>query len=169
MEEAIRATTSTRGPSTVPARILVIDDNDAIRKLLVRNLESESLREVFDARSPQEAREELSQRPFDVVLTDLSMPDGTGLSSVVPTLHNIIGRMVAEPEGRSYIVRVPGASQAPINDEKLAEVLNWMLTEFSSDTLPKNFKPLTAKEVKRARSQLLADPVKYRAELFPDY
>ena len=97
------------------------------------------------------------------------MPDGTGLSSVVPTLHGIIGRMVAEPEGRSYIVRVPGASQAPINDEKLAEVLNWMLTEFSSDTLPKNFKPLTAKEVKRARSQLLTDPLKYRAALFPDY
>ncbi len=97
------------------------------------------------------------------------MPDGTGLSSVVPTLHNIIGRLIAEPEGRAYIVRVPGASQAPINDEKLTEVLNWMLTEFSSNTLPKNFKPLTVKEVKRARSQLLADPLKYRAELFPDF
>ena len=97
------------------------------------------------------------------------MPDGTGLSSVVPTLHDVIGRMVAEPGGRSYIIRVPGASQAPINDQKLAEVLNWMLTEFSSDTLPSNFKPLTAKEVERARSQLLADPLKYRASLFPDY
>ena len=97
------------------------------------------------------------------------LPDGTGLASVVPTLHNIIGRMVAEPEGRSYIVRVPGASQAPINDEKLAEVINWMLTEFSSDTLPENFMPLTVKEVTSARSQLLADPLKYRAELFPDY
>ncbi len=96
------------------------------------------------------------------------MPDGTGLSSVVPTLHDVIGRMVAEPAGRDYIVRVPGVSQAPINDEKLTEVINWMLTEFSSDTLPENFKPLTVKEVKRARSQLLADPLKYRAELFPD-
>ena len=97
------------------------------------------------------------------------MPDGTGLSNVVPTLHDVIGRMVAEPEGRDYIVRVPGASQAPINDEKLAEVLNWMLTEFSSKTLPENFKPLTVKEVKRARRQQLPDPLKYRAELFPDY
>ena len=97
------------------------------------------------------------------------MPDGSGLSPVVPTLHDVTGRIVAEPEGRSYIVRVPGVSQAPINDEKLTEVLNWMLTEFSSDTLPENFKPLTVKEVKRARSQLLADPLKYRARLFPDY
>jgi hypothetical protein len=76
------------------------------------------------------------------------MPDGTGLPSVVPTLHGVIGRMVAEPAGRDYIVRVPG---------------------FSSETLPKNFKPLTVREVKRARGQLLADPLKRRAELFPGY
>ena len=97
------------------------------------------------------------------------MPDGSGLSPVVPTLHYVIGRMLAEPEGRSYIVRVPGVSQAPINDEKLTEVLNWILTEFSSNTLPENFKPLTLNEVRRARSQLLADPLKYRSELFPNY
>ncbi len=97
------------------------------------------------------------------------LPDGSGLAPVVPTLHDVIGRLVAEPGGRSYIVRVPGVSQAPINDEKLTEVINWMLTEFSSDTLPENFKPFTAKEVSRARSQLLADPLKFRAELFPDY
>jgi mono/diheme cytochrome c family protein len=97
------------------------------------------------------------------------MPDGSGLTDVVPNLHDTMGRIVAEPEGRTYIVRVPGASQAPISDEKLTEVLNWMLTEFSSDTLPENFKPLTVKEVKRARSRLLADPLKYRATLFPDY
>ena len=97
------------------------------------------------------------------------LPDGTGLSPMVPTLHDVIGRMVAEPAGRAYVVRVPGVSQAPIDDKKLTEVLNWMLTEFSSDTLPKNFKPFTVKEVKRARSQLLAYPLKYRAELFPGY
>ena len=97
------------------------------------------------------------------------LPDGSGYSPVVPTLHDIIGRMVAEPVGRAYIVRVPGVSQAPINNRKLTEVINWMLTEFSSETLPKNFKPFTVKEVARARSQLLADPLKYRAKLFPDY
>ena len=97
------------------------------------------------------------------------LPDGSGYSPVVPTLHDIIGLMVAEPAGRASIVRVPGVSQAPINNRKLTEVINWMLTEFSSDTLPENFQPLTVKEVTSARSQLLADPLKYRAELFPDY
>ena len=97
------------------------------------------------------------------------LPDGRGHSPAVPTLHDVIGRLVAEPSGRSYIVRVPGASQVPINDKKLTELVNWILMEFNSDTLPDNFKPLTVNEVKRARSQVLADPVKYRAEHFPGY
>lgn len=97
------------------------------------------------------------------------MPDGSGLDQVVPTLHDVIGRIVAEPEGRAYIVRVPGVSQAPISDEKLTDVINWMLAEFSRETLPDDFEPFTVSEVGRSRSQLLADPLKLRAELFPDY
>ncbi len=97
------------------------------------------------------------------------LPDGSSHAPLVPTLHDVIGRMVAKPAGRAYIVRVPGVSQAPINDEKLTEVINWMLTEFNSETLPKNFKPFTVREVSRARSRILADPLRYRAELFPDY
>ncbi len=96
------------------------------------------------------------------------MPDGSGLAPFVPTLHDVLGRMLAKAEGRSYIVRVPGVAQAPISDRKLTEVLNWILIEYNSSTLPKNFEPLTVEEVTNARSQLLADPLKYRAALFPD-
>lgn len=97
------------------------------------------------------------------------MPDGSGLSPVVPTLHDVPGRMLAIPQGRSYIVRVPGVAQAPISDRKLTEVLNWLLAEFSSATLPKDFEPLTVEEVSRARSQLLADPLEFREIYWPDY
>ncbi len=97
------------------------------------------------------------------------LPDGTGHSPQVPTLHDVIGRLVAEPAGRSYIVRVPGASQVPIDDKRLTELVNWILTEFNSDTLPENFRLLTEREVKRARDEVLADPARYRAENFPDY
>jgi len=97
------------------------------------------------------------------------MPDGSGLAPVVPTLRDIPGRMLAKPEGRSYIVRVPGVAQAPISDRKLTEVLNWILNEFSSTTLPENFEPLTVEEVSQARGRLLADPLKYRATHWPDY
>ncbi len=97
------------------------------------------------------------------------MPDGSGLAPLVPTLRDIPGRMLAIPEGRSYLVRVPGVAQAPINNRKLTEVLNWVLSEFSSATLPQNFKPLTVAEVTRARSQLLVNPLKYRETYWPDY
>lgn len=93
--------------------------------------------------------------------------DGTGVDPVVPSLHNELGRIVASPKGRDYMVRVPGASQAPISDAQLAEVVNWILTEFNADTLASDFKPLTAKEVTRARKRVLADPLKYREELWP--
>ncbi len=96
------------------------------------------------------------------------MPDGSGLAPVVPTLHEVIGRMVALPQGRSYLVRVPGVAQAPLSDRKLTAVLNWVLIEFSSATLPEDFKPLRVTEVARARKQVLADPLKFRQAYWPD-
>lgn len=96
------------------------------------------------------------------------MPDGSGLSPAVPTLHDVPGRLLAIREGRSYLVRVPGVAQAPLDDRRLAEVLNWMLREFSSSTLPRDFKPLTVAEVARARSKLLADPLRFRKTYWPD-
>ncbi len=96
------------------------------------------------------------------------MPDGSGLAPVVPTLHEVIGRIVAAPEGRSYLVRVPGVAQAPISDRKLTAVLNWVLNEFSRATLPEDFEPLSITEVARARKQVLADPLKFRRSHWPD-
>lgn len=97
------------------------------------------------------------------------LPDGKGIEELVPSLHDTLGQIVSIQEGRDYIVRVPGASQVPISDEKLAAVLNWMLMEFSADTLPEDFKPLDEKEVSKARAQVLADPISYRKKFWPDY
>jgi len=97
------------------------------------------------------------------------MPDGNGFAPVVPTLHSVTGRMAATAKGRDYLIRVPGVAQAPVNDETLTAILNWMLIEFSSDTLPQDFEPLTVEEVSRSRVRLLADPLRYRALHFPEY
>ena len=97
------------------------------------------------------------------------LPNGIGDPPNAPSLRDTIGKIVATPEGRDYIIRVPGSSQTPMSDEQLADVLNWMLTEFNSDTLPREFKPLSAREVSRSRSKILTDPLKYRARFWPDY
>jgi len=96
------------------------------------------------------------------------LADASGVPPYVPSLSGPLGRMVASPEGRDYLARVPGASQAPISDDALAAVFNWLLLEYNRDTLPKNFEPLRGAEVTRSRARVLADPLRLRSELWPD-
>ena len=95
--------------------------------------------------------------------------DGAGKPPHVPSLREELGRMISVPEMRSYLVRIPGASQAPISDSDLSAVINWLLHEFNSDTLPANFEEYTVEEVSNARRDILADPLKYRAEHWKTY
>ena len=94
---------------------------------------------------------------------------GAGKPPNVPTLRGELGRMIAVPEMRSYLVRIPGASSAPISDAELSEVINWLLYEFNSDTLPADFEEYSEEEVARARKDILADPLKFRAEHWKSY
>jgi hypothetical protein len=96
-------------------------------------------------------------------------PAGEGNPPNVPTLHGELGRMMSIEQMRGYLARVPGSAHAPITNAELAEVLNWILEEFSANTLPENFKKLSVEEVTEARSQILADPNKYRANYWKAY
>ena len=96
------------------------------------------------------------------------LANGTGVPPDVPTLVNELGRLLVTPAGREYLVRVPGVSQTPMNDVRLAAVLNWVMTEFNSDTLPADFRPYTAPEVGEARARVLIDPLVARAAILGD-
>ena len=91
--------------------------------------------------------------------------NGTGVPPEVPTLVSDLGKIVAVPGGREYIIRVPGVSQTAMNNDELAAVLNWVLSEFNADTTPENFEPYTSEEVGEARQKVLLDPLKYRASI----
>jgi len=95
------------------------------------------------------------------------LADGSGLPPEVPSLAGPLGRIVSSPAGRDYVARVPGAAQAPLSDEALAAVLNWLLLEFNRATLPVNFQALRPGEVARSRARVLADPLRLRNELWP--
>ncbi len=95
--------------------------------------------------------------------------DGSGNPPNVPTLHSELGKMMTVPEMRSYLLRVPGASHTPLTDSELAAVVNWVLTEFNSDTLPQDFEPISTEEANAARKSILADPLKFRAEHWQAY
>jgi mono/diheme cytochrome c family protein len=97
------------------------------------------------------------------------LADGRGSPGSVPSLAGPLGRIASSPAGRDYLARVPGAAQAPISDEALAALLNWILSEFNRETLESGFKPLSGSEVARSRARVLADPLELRRELWPDY
>jgi mono/diheme cytochrome c family protein len=91
--------------------------------------------------------------------------DGTGTPGSVPALADSVARFLAVPGGREYLVQVPGVAQAPLDDTTLAAVVNWMLTRFDAQHVPKDFQPYSADEIAHLRKSPLVDVEKIRASL----
>ena len=62
-------------------RALIVDDEPDIRELLEITLGRMKL-DTRCARNVKEAREWLAREPFDLCLTDMRLPDGTGQERV---------------------------------------------------------------------------------------
>lgn len=86
--------------------------------------------------------------------------DGSG-SAHVPSLR-AIDRLLAYDGGRSYVLHVPGVAQAPLSDERLAAMLDWVFANFGSGAPTPGF---TAAEVGTARAEPFTDPKAARAAL----
>jgi mono/diheme cytochrome c family protein len=91
--------------------------------------------------------------------------DGSGTEGKVPALKNEVGRFVNVKGGRDYLIQVPGTSQSPMSDAEIAEVLNWILKNFSADQLPDDFVPFTTQEVSNVRLEPLANVSAVREDL----
>lgn len=66
---------------TAHESILVVDDSEETVELIKRNLESAGYT-IYTAANVQAAIRNLEMRAFDLVITDLKMPDGSGLEIV---------------------------------------------------------------------------------------
>ncbi|NIR85626.1 MAG: cytochrome c [Gammaproteobacteria bacterium] len=77
--------------------------------------------------------------------------DGMGAPGAVPRLRDFVGYFTHLPEGREYLMRVPGVAGAYLDDTELAALLNWMLRTFSAEQLAPGFEPYTPDEVARYR------------------
>src|ERR1035437_9020940 len=67
-------------------RILIVDDDDVVRRSYLRSLEGTSC-QVAAARDGEEALHTMEQNPFDVVLLDMRMPGQDGLSVLRTIKH----------------------------------------------------------------------------------
>jgi hypothetical protein len=94
------------------------------------------------------------------------LEDGRGFPEHgVPALNGFVGNFLKVPGGREYLVQVPGVAQSELTDQRLAEVLNWILRSFSAAELPPDFMPYTAPEVARLRRSPLAQVMPVRSDL----
>jgi hypothetical protein len=89
--------------------------------------------------------------------------DGAGMPDHgIPALRNVIGRFLRVPEGRSYLVQVPGVSNTPLSDAETADLMNWLIRSMAGPSLPDDFVPYSAGEVGRLRRTRPADPAAKR-------
>ncbi len=70
------------------------------------------------------------------------------------------------PAGRDYVLRVPGAANSVLSDERLAAVLNWLAQTFDGDELSQSGAAMfTTAEVTRARHSPLPSVLATRREV----
>ena len=85
------------------ARILIVDDEPNMRRILASNLRQDK-HEISEASGVEEARRSLANDDYEVVITDQKMPDGEGLAVLAaaresdPTLSVIFLTAVASIE-----------------------------------------------------------------------
>jgi mono/diheme cytochrome c family protein len=82
---------------------------------------------------------------------------GVSNSKLVPDLRSQVGYFLAEPEGRSYIARLPNVAFNTSSDQDLADVLNYVIFSFGGASTPKDSRPYTAVEVAELRRHPLTE------------
>lgn len=82
--------------------------------------------------------------------------EAQGVPGKIPALAGNLARFMRTPEGRNYVLRVPGAANSALPDARLAAVLNWLSEQYPAphEAPPAAF---TVAEVTAARRAPLAD------------
>lgn len=90
------------------------------------------------------------------------LADGSGTPEKVPPLKFLMARIAGSQKGRDYLINVPGNSSSGLTPKESAEILNWMLIEFSSPNQLTKLTQFTEEEVISAykRSSLYIDKIR---------
>jgi mono/diheme cytochrome c family protein len=87
-----------------------------------------------------------------------------GVPGKVPPLAHTLVQFMRTPAGRSYVLRVPGASNSMLSDAQLAAVLNWITGHFSPDPAA-TVTPFTDQEVSAHRRVPMSSVLATRREV----
>ena len=84
----------------------------------------------------------------------------------IPRFADQVGHFLRVPEGRAFVMQVPGLLGVRLPDERAAAVTNWMIREFAGASLPTDFTPYSADEARRHRESRPADIIGRRDEIY---
>jgi len=94
------------------------------------------------------------------------LADGAGQIGRVPSIRRSLVLFSASPEGRNYVVRVPGVAQSPLSDADTAALLNWMAENLSDLQIPPGFTGYSAAEIRGLRDRPLVKVSAIRERLW---
>jgi hypothetical protein len=94
------------------------------------------------------------------------LADGSGQTGRVPSIRRSLVLFSASPEGRDYVVRVPGVAQSPLSDAETASLLNWMAKNLSDPKAPTAFSDYSPAEIHALRRHPLVQVSAIRARLW---
>ncbi|HUH12589.1 MAG TPA: sigma-54 dependent transcriptional regulator [Longimicrobiales bacterium] len=107
------------------ARILVVDDDNLIRQVLVERLEKQG-HEVLSASTVAEARAHMAKRPPDFALLDIKLPDGEGTE--------ILRELVEDPDAVAVMMTAHATVKSAVEALRLG-ARDYLEKPFSYDRL----------------------------------
>ncbi|WP_224701172.1 c-type cytochrome [Devosia aquimaris] len=118
---------------------------------------------VLLAALPAHAAERGAKVNFVLKCAGCHLNDGTGMpASGIPDFVGKVGVFAAVPEGRAYLLHVPGVIGSSLSDAQIADVLNYIMDTWAGESLPADYVPFDAAEVRDLRLQDIGNAVKYR-------
>jgi mono/diheme cytochrome c family protein len=95
------------------------------------------------------------------------MQDGAGKPARgIPRLKDQVGYFLLLPEGREFLMQVPGLLSSGMSDARAAAVTNYMIRRFAGPSLPADFAPYSAEEARQLRLARPADITAKRQQLY---
>lgn len=105
-----------------------------------------------------EAAADAAKKNYRLYCMGCHQMDGSGSpENGIPSMRDEVGHFLRVPEGRAYLSQVPGTLNTPLGDAETAELLNWVMSNIGRSSIPADFKPYTADDVRAYRASVPQD------------
>ncbi|MBT4761010.1 MAG: response regulator [Bdellovibrionaceae bacterium] len=120
--------------------ILIVEDNEDVRELIVFLVENDFETSITEADSGNKAIELLKENTYDIVISDFNMPNGNGetlytyiIENKVPVKFILLSTVIPEDVSIFKTNPVDGFAAKPFFEEELTEHITKFINEVSNE------------------------------------